>query len=1407
MFKGLARKPSSEDPPQAAPESDDDISVTSTVDAAADPDQEFEVEDILYETENDHGDVYFLVKWTGFRLHECTWEPLEHIGSDLREMWKEQKQKIAKGELVAFELSQFHAAQEEAKIAKAERHRRRNAKRKKKGLPLTRPLPESEEESSDEASEDQYVAEAAPGSTARRSPQKQKSAKLSKLHTSSAKPSGVLSPTGNSKTQGETRRTSLTKPTTPTDATLPNRPSTLASSSRVPIERPSATGYQGTARKLPDKPSLGLGRNGPSPIVNRLAGNSLRSKMTAKKSSKAPAGNIFTSGKTKKPRPSLKDIQVDPARAKSSKQHTKWSTLRKLEKASRDKEDLPPDPDALVLFDPSTAGKRTSSLGSNKEAPHMSPNFIISPQVASPTEMQPMPGPKPVPEPRPGALKSMDSVGGPPNKRRKSVRFDVPDDDEQMLFVQEPEPMDVDMPVFTERNSVARPTAPPGRARLHSPPPLQTPLPVQSPPPRLGATQSSEKQVVLGNIKLLGVYFNGLPAEPEPTWVQYFKAEKVLHFRLSCLAHTAQSQLARLIHEPLVTGTITSGASGDGVEQVAEFLKSSLLGLFYPHSQFNILVFPTKCEEWKMDILGQGPESQPSALGYFIFSSQVDCLSALPPASLPAPAVINRREESGANLPSSIDTQATPPRDIAFKRLFNFDYKRLLPTRRTPNIHNFFLVFPETKAQAMIALSRWLRACNSDCQIFISCQPGAWDAFRTAVDREPGVVIVHDTLTPTFRHFPNLSRYLIHKLDEYWCFTEPNQPQPFPSTTLVDDPSPLSGIQLTRHFSLRTAILLTPSFLVSQPLQAKEFLLWFKTKDKRGFNYRLVTAWNIHEYLIDLATEKNDARRDLYGSDSHHHSTIEVTAELRGLSSSDVDETYRAATLAAELNLERLEKAGLYDSEEDNSRLVYADRCIDPNDEQSLLNWFGWWATMRTEEFRKFYVVGSGDTMKAKPRRGERVIRIPRYSRATINDPDTVLEAFQQSIKESLEQTVAKTRTGPDVQMPRNGNSSGINGVDQSIHIPFRSDLVRSEEPQHISNAIREVDTEAGKNALWKLYTYAVAYDNWEMADHFRDVHLRFKRYKDWLDFAWEFNKVQSNGKVYPFNTYLGFFYTINTPNWDPNRVSRDLRQVPRHPWIVIYRVQNPHLKPITDCEVIIWDAHARQRYPGPGEPFEGDLLYMQRRVIELLRHEGSLKNRGSSIRHVWLGGFSVDSDIESPSSFDTTLQYLRRLVNNLRSELPLSAKGLAEKGFRRVQSGSGTSNHSKTQPDDNTEDVAMDLDSPSEDESDLDEDTRIIFHPPRGTKLKPTQWSRCTNKLYEDARLAKTRRNGGETMTYQFTPTTEWYNDQRIEGRGYEFINVDSWENVFRDLQVNKPPGEALLAGNNDRKGSATFG
>jgi len=118
-----------------------------------------------------------------------------------------------------------------------------------------------------------------------------------------------------------------------------------------------------------------------------------------------------------------------------------------------------------------------------------------------------------------------------------------------------------------------------------------------------------------------------------------------------------------------------------------------------------------------------------------------------------------------------------------------------------------------------------------------------------------------------------------------------------------------------------------------------------------------------------------------------------------------------------------------------------------------------------------------------------------------------------------------------------------------------------------------------------------------------------------------------------------------------------------------------------------------------------------------------------------------------------------------------------------------------------------MDLDSPSEDESDLDEDTRIIFHPPRGTKLKPTQWSRCTNKLYEDARLAKTRRNGGETMTYQFTPTTEWYNDQRIEGRGYEFINVDSWENVFRDLQVNKPPGEALLAGNNDRKGSATFG
>ncbi|KAK0651314.1 hypothetical protein B0T16DRAFT_386763 [Cercophora newfieldiana] len=1402
MFQSLTRKFSSENPPGTTPEGDDDdISVTSTVEAEVDEDQEFEVEDILAEHKGKDGKMTYLVKWANFELHDATLEPPSHLSDQLMSMWAEKKQKIKAGEAEAVQLEDWQAAKDLERQRKAERQRRREEKRKRLGLSQTPPpsasvpgsaRPVSDPNSSEsEAAEDEFIAEDVSDTTAKVRPQqKQTPASVSKPTASSTKAGSVSSQATVPKPQPQPqpRRTSLAKPATAADANPSSgRPAVSASSSRVPNERPSVTGYQGTARKLSDKPSSSNARGVTSPKIIRPVANPAKSKMMAKKTVKAPAGNIFTSGRVRKKRGSLRDIQVDPTKASTSRQTDKWSIRRKLEMASRAKEDLPPDADALYLFDPSMAGKRTSSLNSTtKETSQVSPTTILSPelQVGSPTELQPGPEPKQVPEPRPSALKAQSSIGSLSKPRK--VRFA----DEKELS--SGEPMDIDAPGPRE-----------GRTRLRSPtledrPTFRSPSPIQSPPHSQitmsgpGATQSIEKLLALGNRKPLNVAFNGMPAESRFDWVRQFMGDKTLTFRLSCLAQTVEARRGDLFQNTtLAAGTITSKTNEKDLDHIAEFLKSSLLGLFYPHSQFNILVYPAKCEDWKIDIPSQIAENSPSVLQYCIFSSPWDYNTEVGSLHLTPPAVPSSKEEKEASLSSR--SAADVAKEVAFKRFFNFDYKALFPRRRKqPATDVFFLVFPESKAMAMLSLFNWLRACNPHCQVFFSCQPGSWNAFRAAVDREPGVVIIHDILTPTFRRFPNLSRYLVEKIDEYWCFAEPNRPQPFPSMSLDDVPSPLINIQLTRMFSLRTAILLTPSFMVSQPQQLEKFLQWFMAKDRGGFNYRLVTAWNIHDYLRELNEEKSLARMQLlYNSDT----TTGVIAELRGLSAADCDARSAASLLALELHRQRLEKAGLYESEEENSRLIYADRCIDPNDEQSLVNWFGWWSTMRTDEFRKFYVVGSGEILKNQPRRGERSIRIPRYSSRTINDPDTVLQTFQQSLQqESDGKPEVQPPSGPDTQLQvssnggNGGNGGGCHYANQPLAQPFLSELVESNDFGSFKRAIKNSFTKSGgQDPRWRLYAYPVSWDRPEMATHWTDpTAVKFASFTEWLNYVHPFNGPSLKGN-YKFNTYVAFFYTIAT-DWNPAAIPRNLKQVPRHPWIGIYRAAFHDARPHQVLDLLIWDLDARRRCPGTGPPLFKDLLFMQRSWIDFVQRRGSEKNPGTRIGRVWLGGFDINPEIVSPSAIDTTLRFIPFMLKDLKAELPLPARVLCKRGFREVQLYDVPPSHPVSRPADD-ESVAMDIDRPSEDELDDedDDDTRIIFHPPRGTKMVPGQRTKCANKLYEDARLARARRSGDDTMTFQFTPTTQWYEDQVNEGRGFQFINVEPWDDINRDLQVDK--------------------
>ena len=1379
-----------------ADESDDNISLTSTV-SGHDPEQEFEVEDILAEDQFG-GKTYYLVRWTGFQLHESTWELESNLGDELKAMWEEDKVKHATGELEPFDIQKFNDASKKAKKEKKGRHRRRNAKRKRLGLPLTTPTIVDESSDENEASEEEpgpelSVSEPTPMAL----PQNQQS--ISKGVSASEVPPVATSAAGSTQMRNEARRHSIgPKPQTEAPFATTNERRQTA-----PLQ---TTGYQGTARR-PSKTSTAtdaVPKSKPRPSIltpgvpSTNSNLGARKTLTAKKSTTQPTGNIFTSGKMIKQRASLKDVMSDTTKPSQLFDKHRYRRLAQLK--SRDKEDAAPDISKIQLFDLRTG----RALGGSNAAAS-----VLSPTQLSPRQASALISPR-------TTVDNLDAQ--PPRKKRKSVRF-LGDEDSSAL-VQEPEQMDVDVPIRQ-------------RSSLRSPPPPQRPsldetrevLPVQD-------SQSAGKQLILGHSSV-GVIFNGLPRESASrrAWLADFLAKKTLEFTHTCFAKTLQIKLSSLVQEPLASGTIVSQYNEPALEQVEQYLTDGLLGLFCGEAEYNVLVYPTKCEEWKSIPLCQDPTSPSGAtLRYIIFALVDGCkpTSMLPPlTSLP-----EAKPKDDGSKPETKSRDDRSARELMIKRLFGFDYNNLLPavSGGPPTVHNFFLAIPNSRKEVLLALYHWLRACNPACQIFTSHHAGGWDAFRARVEHIPGVVIVHETLAWSMRRFPNLSKYLIRWNDEYWCFSEPVHGLPlYPSISAPELPP--GDMRLTRLFPYRTAILLTPSFLVSEPLRSLEFLKWFCNNRAANFGFRLITASNIHDYLFELAEERDHARKYLW--DSPGDMLPEMEANLGGLSREDCDSRYAAAEIAADLHLNRTLQAGPFAHDEDSSSLVYADSSIDPNDEQSLVNWFGWWSTLRADQFRKFHVIGSSQSIKMHGcRRGELRVRIPKYSKVTLNDPDAVLEVLQE-MNEQVEASEADAsdtspqtpaNTGHEVSMVKRGRWA------------FRSKLISKEDANCFAKEyMDDLITSDGFRAQWMMFKFPISWLDLQMAEHFGDFTARWARFKDWFNFTFPFGPCYRGGnnngpKPAPgYNTYVGFFYTIDK-EWDPEDPPA-ARPLERYPWLGIYRPVDPHRKPFKRCELIIWDPAARIRYPR-GPPAEKDLIFMQRQLIQFVRENSDAKNNGTWLDQVWYSGWDWPADCDAESPIDVTLLFLRRLLGDLRNFLPAPERCMETRGYRRViislgnedsnentaLSPSPSSSHANSarfvdsgDPMDIDDGAATPPSDPAKEEDDEDEDenTRIIFHPPRGTTKSrgrggAASRSRCLNRLYEEARLARNRYGpDAEYMQYQFVPTVEWYHEQKIEGRGYAHVNVDSWEGVFKLLRVGEGAAVPQQAGEGKR-GSA---
>lgn len=1431
----------------------DTISLTSTVEPGDPPDTEFDVEGVHAEREQEiDGQLQplFLVEWTNFPLDQCTWEPLQNLPEELTNQWEEKK--ATQDPIVALEFEERYKAAFKAKLdAARQRHRRRNAKRKKLGHPTTSfwfrgyeqldsenevgsadEVPDSEAEpcdlssdgndEGDEADEDNTVDHKATEAL-----ESTKSSSRTKLRKQSRPPSRVFTfdpddarPTDKRSANAKGSETAL-----PKSPKTSARPSSTKESQKPQLSKrlsrdrglPTPTRYQGSARKPStiDSSSDRLAEVGKSrsaaisPSSNRptnggvlqAAASATAAVPASNLASVAPAAtappdvarktlkgrktkrlitedvNIFSGGKKARKRQSVSETELNTSLPpKIYKMH---NFRRKAELRARDRNDQAPDISMIAnaVFAPGSNAESTQSALQARASKNLSESEGGPVKLAEEPQKQAstMPptqfsgavdttaGSRFAGPPKRSSLSS--SVDRPFKKAKKvhfteveagssesqglsssqtrSERFPKADDKwipigneassiigDEGLFVSEP--MDIDeisnpspgSPVDKPNSSII------GVKRLS----LSTYKSRSGP-----SVQSVDKKIKISISpdRALDITFNTIPRaaslDPAQQWLHDFLDTVCLDIGHVVLAETLIAQLQSLSShgfQSLCFGTTTSVANSEDLDIIAEHLRIGSSGLFVARPRFNLLLFPTRCADFEgLNYFGVEPTSPGDvALKYFMFSSSIPIFQHIRPSST---------EVQG------LKARAGQEKVLFFPTILGIQYSALIASsdKDKTKPYHFFLAFPQRAMEWHHSIASWLSTRERACKIYTNFDSGSWLAFVEKAKRERGVIIVHEALRPFLRRFPQLAKLLLKYPVNIWLFSESldlEPPQPLVGSSIV----PAISTKLFRLFPVGSVVLVTPSFIVSEPQAAYKLFKWFfEVRAKHG-NNKLVVAYNITEYLSALSREKIALRSRLENSLwlQHNKGPVEVA----------MDKTKGALT---DQDLEARQKTWLYmdwwlsqqvQSEVPFSELnpaIFADRSIDPHDEQSLVNWFGWWSMEHSHEYRKFYVLGSSSKTESGlihtlTSRTSRKVPLIQYSRSVVNDPDEAMRIISST------------------QVPARAGEFG-----------FQSQCFHNDE-----NRIKPWLETQDKGYFAKLYRFPVSWADTRMAAHYGDPRMCFKTIQQWWD-----SVLPWSVRTHSYNTFISFFYTVSE-EWDANNSSEAISPK-RHPWLAIYRPVDPHNKSTLyshgKTELVIWDVRAGAELQQKQPIQLNDLTWMQQALVNHIQLHALEKNPGSFLERVWLGGFQAhQSSFVSTQPADITAEFLMSLIEDLKHSLPGAGHYMAQNGYRLVALSVGMSSMSTY----------------NEEQSCDDPDTRIIFHPPRGSgDLQPMGTSKCINELFEATRLERLRFKSTKEMIYTYPPTLTWYQKQVTEGRHFEHMLVDEWDKVFSVMGVDK--------------------
>ncbi|OAA55915.1 chromo domain containing protein [Niveomyces insectorum RCEF 264] len=1521
---------------------EDDISVTSTFYASEDSETEYGVEDVLAQKTEGNGAMYYFVKWDGYPLEKCTWEPEDNMGSQLLDdLWVKKRTRV---DYVPFDFDIWKKACED----KARRHARRNAKRKRLGLPLTEPFGSEDGEAAAAAAMAAMAAAAAsvdeeptiaPGVSSTRL----SSGVAAPTNKASASANGLLPRIGNLDDDDVAVIESLStppktkpkvvkkKPGGAAAAPLDRRsvsgastPKTLPSSkqkgaSGTSASKPASQGTAGVAGlpgkgKLAEKvgargasstsrsPSIGSTDDNGEPLrrpatqlksaavvpsnqatalrnktglsttttttaaaaAATAGGGSVRSfsaRKTGASSQKGlqkGGGNAFVAGEKIRTGNTLDAAMSDPTRQKQFFSGHRMRRLALLRDREKPEQAIDPAKLSAKLF-PISQGPSTTLP---TPAGTLGPSVITQTQQQTNTTPYSRPAASPAVPAIPSALAGSSTTGTPAPtqkpKRKKVVRFVVHDNNDDDSGAD-------GGALFVEPNAPARAVM----GRSGNPVGYR----MKSPPPPL-VTQSVVKGLLLGTQgEPMHVCFNGVPQEhPQTAILDAFLAEDAFRFSYTCLAETLVQQFTGIRRETLFSGSIVPAAAEDGVSRVAASLETaaaklrmtaSVLVLMRP--AYGILVYFTQGDDGMGEQLGfppyDGASTSASApvLRYFVFSTYFDCGPFL-------------RSPDGVVAPDLDVPDGTSEREHLMRVFFQLDRTtcfQLFPARsREPSAkRNLFLAFPPSATASMQQIVLWFQTVDPNCQVYYSAMAGAWLAFQNQIvtGSEAGAVVIHELLTPAVRCFPGLGRLLLTNKSDctFWSMSQSIlSPPDFPSDVpCYDDAeavlklSALPGqTRWTPLFPDGLAFLLTPSFLITEPQRTYDLLAWFRKirLSSSGTRLALVAAWNLGDYLRGILEEKLQYRADTK-ADPRLTTKIERkrVAGQKGARQGQCELRYKVWLLFNDL----CDGSGNgpispspYENGSPNS-IVFVDEAVDANDEQSLVNWFGLWSTMHMDQYRSFYVVGSGSTStRGSSEKSNRWIPVPNFSPDTLADPDFASDKMfgaVVTVGDAEAQSAANSSPPP---------SAVVQGAAPASSSATRSQRYPDDSVPAFTAQLMSYNTNV---EFWRVYGHAVAWKDADEAFRFGSLDARNHTIKDWFAFTWPFTINRIN-----YRSYIGFFYTV-----DGACDSVDTRRgpkLPRHPWVVIYRPVHPHQRPFKKTELIFWDPRVKDKYSGQNLVRERDLTASQQAVVEYVRQHGE-KEKKLGLQRAWISGEpfrrgyggSRRRGSTAPSTtdneLDLTMEYLDVLTADLKTVLPPTEYHLDARGFREVllagdarendvrrdrasvgsgggggggggspmdvdrgdkqQQNGGSSTRSGTNSvaddteagdrrmrrddDDRKHDYGEGYGDDNDDDGDEEARikrsaaVRVVFHPPCG--YQPVhKASKCRNLLFDRVRAVRGHgaQRVAETMAIDYPPTVEWYRAQQEEGRAYEHVHVDNWEAFFLRFKVGPAEG-----------------